>query len=554
MGVAMSNNLTRFLAIGAVALSLTFAAATRPVEATCGGGGGGGMGGSGSSSSDNKGGKGDPSYSTNWVASLTEAMDKVKPTRGSVLIYFAPEGEKGSHSFFKTKMAQDISTEHAVIRIPYTKDNPLREEFEVPKSSHVLHVCDWYANSLKVFTAASNTKFNYPAIESVLKQLQPTVEGVLKKLEGNLKNAQAKLEKGETLEALKAMGDLVTLKGHDLVKKAEPSIKKIEEAANQEIDAALKVEDKKARAKELQKIKGRYKGLRKVAEKCDKGIEAATGMAPEPEKDSALGQGEFGRAADALLASIDFTKRAPSIVERAYQAMVDGLNCEIREEYEKALEHYAMACGLDPRDSVALAYLGELYRHHLGRWSDARKTFERVVELDNNKLAPAVALHGLGKMTIWEGNNAEGLKLFEASLKKTPTALCYRNLAVFWNTEGEFKKAFGFATQAFDLNPEDPYNQVFYSIYLLLDGQKERGEALIKKAQFDPSMSYNYACYYAAQNQDELALKYLHRHFYGYEKFDDVRRFEMAEARMDLHFKKYKEDPKFLELTALAAK
>ena len=91
-------------------------------------------------------------------------------------------------------------------------------------------------------------------------------------------------------------------------------------------------------------------------------------------------------------------------------------------------------------------------------------------------------------------------------------------------------------------------------IYLILDGQKERGEALIQKAQFDPSMAYNYACFYAAQGKDELALKYLHRHFYGYEKYDDVRRFEMAEARMDLHFKKYKEDPRFLEMTALAAK
>jgi hypothetical protein len=125
---------------------------------------------------------------------------------------------------------------------------------------------------------------------------------------------------------------------------------------------------------------------------------------------------------------------------------------------------------------------------------------------------------------------------------------------VFWNTENDFRKAFGYATQAFDLDPNEPYNQVFYSIYLLLDGQKEKGEELIKKAQFDPSMSYNYACYHAAKGNHEMVMKYLHRHFYGYEKYDDVRRFEMAEARMDIHFKQYKEDPRFLELTALAAK
>ena len=56
------------------------------------------------------------------------------------------------------------------------------------------------------------------------------------------------------------------------------------------------------------------------------------------------------------------------------------------------------------------------------------------MELGNNDLATAVSLHGLGKMIIWEGDNEKGLKLFEESLKRKPTALCYRNLAVFWNT------------------------------------------------------------------------------------------------------------------------
>jgi tetratricopeptide (TPR) repeat protein len=152
------------------------------------------------------------------------------------------------------------------------------------------------------------------------------------------------------------------------------------------------------------------------------------------------------------------------------------------------------------------------------------------------------------------GNNEAGLKLFEQSLQRRPTAMCYRNLAVYWNTENEFKKAFGYATQGYDLDPADRYNQVFYAVYLIMDGQKEKGEAMIAKAQFDPSMSYNYACYYAARGEHEKVFKYLHRHFYGYEKFDDVRRFEMAEARMDINFKRYKDDPKFMELTALAAK
>ena len=547
----MNPGTRRVFALVGVTLPLLLLSGLRPVEATCGGGGGGGMGGGSSSSSGT--GESGANYAPDWSNSLDDASSKVANSRKGILIYFQPEGAKEIHPFFKTKMIEDISKEHAVVRYAYSKDNPLREEYNVPKDQHALFVCDWFANSMKEFDAPSvKHKFPFPAIEALLKQLRPTVEALLKKMETNLKNGEKKQE--DAPECLKALGDLVLLKGHPVVEKAKPLIQKIEAAAEKEIETAVKIEDKKARAKEIQKIKSRYKKLKRVEDRCDKEIEAATGMAPARDADSALARGEVAETVDALLASIDFAKRAPSLSERADQAMREGLRAEIREDYEKALEQYAMAAGLDPRDSTALAYLGELYRHHLGRWDDARKTFERIVELNNHDLAMAVALHGLGKMTIWEGNNEAGLKLFEASLKRRPTAICYRNLAVFWNTEGEFKKAFDYATQAFKLDEGDAYNQVFYAVYLILDGQKEKGETLIKNAQFDPSMAYNYACYHAAAGRDELALKYLHRHFYGYERYDDVRRFEMAEARMDIHFKKYKNDPKFLELTALAAK
>ncbi|HZN62320.1 MAG TPA: hypothetical protein VFC90_07935 [Planctomycetota bacterium] len=548
----MNKSLARVLAM-LLALPVLVLTGAR-LEATCGGGGGGGMGG-GSSSGGTSGTGSAASYSTNWTTTYEEATSKAKESHKGIMLYFEPEGSKEAHLFFRTKMMEDLSKEHLVVRFPYSKENPLRAEYKVPKDQHVIHVCDWFANSMKVFMARdSKTKFPSPTIEYLLNTIRKTVEALLKKLEGNLKSAEAKMEKGDAPEALKALGDLATLKGHEIAERAKPVIKKIEAAGLKEIEEAARIEDKKARGQALQKIKTRYKDLKSVEDRCDKEIEAATGMAPARESDTVLVRADAAETVDALLASVDWSKQAPSISERAYRALCDGLQCEIREEYEKALEFYAMAAGLDPKDSIALIYLGELYRHHLGRWSDARRTFDRVVELNNSDLAMAVALHGLGKMTIWEGNNEAGLKLFEQSLQRRPTAMCYRNLAVFWNTENDFKKAFGYATQAYNLDPNDRYNQVFYAVYLVMDGQKEKGEAMIAKAQFDPSMSYNYACYYAAKGQRELVLKYLHRHFYGYERYDDVRRFEMAEARMDINFKSYKEDPKFIELTALAAK
>lgn len=550
----MSKSTSRILSLLGVAMPLLLLADLRPAEATCGGGGGGGMGGGSSSGGTSGTGKA-ASYPTSWTSRYEDAVAKATEARKAIILYFLPEGVTEAHPVFYTKVMQDISKEHPVVQFAYSKDNPLRAEYKVPKDQHAVYVCDWFANSMKLHTVrTAKDKFPLPSIEYLVGKIRPTVDALLKKLETGLKHAEKSIERPDAPAALKDLGDLVHLKGHEISERAKPVIKKIEAAATQEIDEALKVEDKKARGKALEKIKARFKGLRSAEERCAKEIEAATGMAPARDTDSALVRGETAQVVDAMLASVDWSRRAPSIAERAHKAMNEGLQAEIREEYERALELYAQAVGLDPKDSIALTYLGELYRHHLGRWTEAKQVFERVLELNNDDLAVAVALHGLGKMTIWEGNNEAGLKYFAESLRRRPTALCYRNLAVFWNTEKEFKKAFGYATQAFTMDPQDPYNQVFYAIYLILDGQKEKAEAMIAKAQYDPSMAYNFACYYAAQGNRDLVMKYLHRHFYGYEKYDDVRRFEMAEARMDIHFQKYKEDPKFLELTALAAK
>ena len=44
-------------------------------------------------------------------------------------------------------------------------------------------------------------------------------------------------------------------------------------------------------------------------------------------------------------------------------------------------------------------------------------------------LSRAVALHGLGKMTIHDGEFKAGLALMERSMEAYPLALTYRNLA-----------------------------------------------------------------------------------------------------------------------------
>ena len=68
---------------------------------------------------------------------------------------------------------------------------------------------------------------------------------------------------------------------------------------------------------------------------------------------------------------------------------------------------------MDPADPTPLRYLGEVYRHHTGEWDKARKTFETILNMPADAIARAVALHGLGKMTIHEGEFKKGLGLME---------------------------------------------------------------------------------------------------------------------------------------------
>src|SRR5262245_21144585 len=307
----MSKSLARVLAV-LLALPVLVLTGSR-LDATCGGGGGGGMGGgssSGGSSGGTSGTGSAPSYSTDWTQTFEDASSKAREGHKGIILYFEPEGSKELHLFFRTKMMQDISKEHSVVRFAYTKDNPLRDEYKVPKDQYVLHVCDWHANTLKAFTAATaKTKFPSPTIEYTLDQLRKVVDALLKKLEGNLKSAEAKMEKGDAPEALKALGDLVTLKGHEIAERAKPVIKKIEAAGLKEIEEAVKIEDKKARGGELKKIRARYKGLKSVEDRCDKEIEAATGMAPSREADTVLVRADVAETVDALLASVDWSKR-----------------------------------------------------------------------------------------------------------------------------------------------------------------------------------------------------------------------------------------------------
>ena len=235
---------------------------------------------------------------------------------------------------------------------------------------------------------------------------------------------------------------------------------------------------------------------------------------------------------------------------RIDRVMREGLKAENDAKYTEAERLYAKARRMDPADPVPLRYLGELYRHHTGEWDKARTTFDAILAMPADPFSRAVALHGLGKMTIHEGDFAKGLHLMESSVETYPLALAYRNLAVYWNSEGNTEKADHYVREALALDPQEPYNLVFAAAFMAGNGHGDEALKIARENEGLLPASYNLAAVYAQAGQKEKALALLKRHFYEYERYQAVRTKEMMEARVDAVFASLYKDPQFVALTS----
>ena len=254
---------------------------------------------------------------------------------------------------------------------------------------------------------------------------------------------------------------------------------------------------------------------------------------------------------DAELRTID-PDLSPAMNARVTKAMYEAFSAELAADYPKARALYRAAAAIDPADPVPTRFLGELYRHHTGEWTLATETFNHLLDMQPDPLSRAVALHGLGKIMIHMGDSAKGLALFEQSIAAYPLPLTYRNMAVYWNSERQRAKADQYVQKALELDPHDPFNLIFAATYLVDSGRKEEALRIAKENEGELSASYNLAAIYALLGNKGKAMELLKRHFYQYERFDDVRAMEMWEARVDYVFVSLKDDPAFIELTKMA--
>src|SRR6266702_2629969 len=229
--------------------------------------------------------------------------------------------------------------------------------------------------------------------------------------------------------------------------------------------------------------------------------------------------------------------------------MSAGLMAENAAKYTEAQKLYTAAHNMDPNDPTPLRYLGELYRHDTGEWDKARLTFNQILDMPADPLSRSVALHGLGKMTIHEGEFKKGLGLMEQAVAEFPLALAYRNLAVYWNSEGNPAKGNEYTQQALALDPKDPYNLVFAAVFMAANGKKEEALKIARENVKLMPASYNLAAIYAQNGQRDKALSLLRRHFFQYERYNSVRAKEMMEARVDAVFDSIRTDREFVALT-----
>jgi tetratricopeptide (TPR) repeat protein len=324
------------------------------------------------------------------------------------------------------------------------------------------------------------------------------------------------------------------------------------EAVEKVVDAEVKTRESALDA-QLKDAKAKVAlGEKDAAIKLFQSVREQKCMFPKKAKDAGKELKKLGVVEVASMA--DGSEFPSPVFEARKSARIEltmrrGLIAENNARYLAAEKLYRQAQLMDPADPTPLRYLGELYRHHIGDWTKARTTFEAILNMHADPLSRAVALHGLGKITIHEGEFKKGLHLMEQSVAEYPLALAYRNLAVYWNSEGDLVKGNEYTQKALALDPKDPYNLVFAAVFMAASGH---GDEALKIARANVNLlpaSYNLAAIYAQNGQREKALAFLKRHFYQYERYQAVRSKEMMEARVDAVFDSLRQDSAFLALT-----
>ena len=409
---------------------------------------------------------------------------------------------------------------------------PWKKVAPAPAGGLVLYWFPASNNELKNSSLKESRTLSLYASQCVAMQVADAQAPNADKLIGDSKLPIAVLATADGTPVSKVENTNGKLKVTDVEKLVESQMKQRESA----LDGQLKDAAEKVKAGDKDSAIKIYRAV--LDQKC---------LFPKKAKEAAkqlknLGAGEIASVSPAPV----FEPRQSALIETT---MRRGLIAEMNAQYVTADQLYTKAHLMDPADPTPLRYLGENYRHNIGAWEKARTAFETILNMPADPLSRSVALHGLGKMTIHDGEFKKGLALMERAVEEFPLALAYRNLAVYWNSEGDPVKGNAYTQQALALDPKDPYNLVFAAVFMAANGKKDEALRIARDNVNLMPASYNLAAIYAQNGQRDKALTLLRRHFYQYERYNSVRAKEMMEARVDAVFNSIRSDREFMALT-----
>lgn len=247
---------------------------------------------------------------------------------------------------------------------------------------------------------------------------------------------------------------------------------------------------------------------------------------------------------------------APS--EEVQVLMEIGLIAELEQRVEDADEAYREATKVDGDDPAPWRFLGELHRLHSGDWDQAKTCFNKALDLveksePRDTVSEAVACHGLGKMLVTEENYQAGWDFFQRSIKADPTALCLRNMAIHMTYMKMLPRAQEYAKQALDLEPDSPFNRLFYAVFQALDGERAPALATLGSVDLEPALFYNVAALHAVLGNRDQAVEHLGRYLNEFLANEPARDRVRWDARGDLAFESLRRDEAFVALTRPAA-
>lgn len=185
---------------------------------------------------------------------------------------------------------------------------------------------------------------------------------------------------------------------------------------------------------------------------------------------------------------------------------------EIRTEIAKS----KAALKIDPDDPWALSNLA-YYQYLGGKYSDARRTHERYVELYPDSAAG------------------------------------YNNLALVFKRTGEFSKEEGYYRLALAISPDDPHAMNNLAVNLAhQDRYDEALELMEQVAVLEPGEPYadlHRAKIHASMGHEETAFDYLEKALSGMAALDTLHMIEFRQdIRVDPSFDALRQEPRFAEI------